>query len=208
MYDTEFMIFVDSQLHGADWPKEACAVVAKDVFGTQKPFVVRNHFHGTHSEEELIHELEQYLEENRARDVQPTKRHVQLKLFLNYSPCFECSSRLIGFIDDCKSTFDLEISLEFVFSGIYNIKRPSCIRCECNTYHYKLNHVKANIEGLELIRDGATLRTFEEKDWRELASILELPEERAEEAIRRRGKEDSRMRQDLQEMLAGPSFGR
>ena len=68
----------------------------------------------------------------------------------------------------------------------------------------KLNHVKANIEGLELIRDRATLRTFKEKDWRELSSILELPEERAEEAIRRREKEDIRMRQDLQELLAGP----
>ena len=208
MYDTQFKIFVDSQLHGANWPKEACAVVAKDVFGTQKPFVVRNNFHGTHSEEELIHQLEQYLEENRARDVQPTKRHVQLKLFLNHSPCSECSSLLIGFIRNCKRKFRIKMSLEVVFSGIYNIRRPSCRRCECNTYHNKFNHVEANIVGLELIRDRATLRTFEEKDWRELASILELPEERAEEAIRRRGKEDSRMRQDLQEMLAGQSFGR
>ena len=198
---------MDSQLHGAVWPKEACAVVPKDVFGTQKPlFFCRNYFHGKHSEQDVIQELEHYLEKN--RDVLPTERPVSLKLFLNYSPCYDCSCRLRRFIDDCESTYDLEISLEVVFSGIYNISRPSCKGGECGIYHTR-NHVEENITGLKsLIQRGATLRTFEKRDWRELASILELSEEFAKEAIEKREKEDIRMQQDLQKLLPGPSFGR
>lgn len=198
--DTEFKIFVDSQLHGVDWPKESCAVVSKDVFSTQKPFVVRSQSHGAHSEQMLIKQLEKRLKPENG-DVLPTKRRVPLTLFSNYSPCSECSRCLIEFIDDCKK-FNLEISLEVVFSGIYKIARPSCKRGDCGKNHEKLNHVKENITGLKsLIQHGAKLRTFEEKDWRDLASILELPEERVEEAIRKREEEDIRMRQDLKELL-------
>jgi len=39
-------------------------------------------FHGKHSEQDVIQELEHYLEKN--RDVLPTERPVSLKLFLNY----------------------------------------------------------------------------------------------------------------------------
>ena len=202
MCNEKFTIFVNSQLHGAVWPKEACAVVSKDVFGRETPFVARNNFHGTHAEQELIEELKQHLKEN--RDVLPTERPVSLKLFLNYSPCYDCSFRLCRFIDDCKSTYDLEISLEVVFSGIYKIARPSCKRGECGESHKKLSHVEENITGLKfLTENGAKLRTFEERDWRELASILELSEEFATAAIENRKNEDIRMRQDLQELLLG-----
>ena len=201
-HGTEFKIFVDSQLHDTDWPKEACVVVSKDVFGTQNPFVVRNQVHRRHSEQKLIDELKKYLEQ---KSVLPTERPVTavpLKLFLNYSPCSACSRYLRGFIDDCRSKFSLEISLEVVFSGIYKIARPSCKRRECGKSHKKLSHVEENITGLKfLIEHGATLRTFEERDWRELASILTLSEERAKEAISKRHTEDSRMRQDLRELL-------
>ena len=207
----EFKIFVNSQLHDAKWPKETCAVVSKDVFGTQIPFVVRNdQVRRRHAEQKLIDELKKYLE---PKSVLPTERPVTavpLKLFLNYSPCSECSSRLIGFIDDCKKKMNLQISLEVVFSGIYEIARPSCDRGECGKSHKKLSHVEANITGLKfLIEHGATLRTFDQGDWRELASILKVSKVSAKAAkAEKRKKEDICMRKDLEELLPELSLGR
>ena len=213
-HDTEFMIFVDSQLHGADWPKEACVVVSKDVFGTPEPFVVRNQVHGTHSEQKLTDELKQYLEREN-RSVLPTEQRVtavQLKLFLNYSPCSKCSFYLIKFINDCRSKFNLEISLEVVFSGIYKIERPSCKRGECGEKHKRLpsDVMEANITGLKsLNQHGAKLRTFDQRDWSELASILKVRKECADAAMaEKRKKEDICMRKDLEELLPELSLGR
>ena len=103
-------VFVNSGLHGADWPRETHAV-ATNVFGTERRIDVKNGL-GEHCEEALIHEVWRVVKDRKSRGTAgsnlPLLRKL-LKMLIIYSPCYNCS---IGLIDVIKQA---NIALEIAF---------------------------------------------------------------------------------------------
>nr|AWK77801.1 AID-like deaminase 1 [Lingula anatina] len=89
-------------------------------------------------------------------------------MYLNWSPCSDCSSVLKAFVETKRS--DPDFFLEIVFRGVYKIRRQSCTRkCNCQT-------VPGNSEGLynlSLLEPVCTLRSFNRKDWQDLERLLD-----------------------------------
>lgn len=191
-------VFVNSGLHGADWPRETHAV-ATNVFGTERRIDVKNGL-GEHCEEALIRELWRVIEDREGRraagsNLPPLRK--SLKMFISYSPCYDCSIRLIDFIKHA------DIALEIAFSALCNIHRPSCIRL-CRHRLCEKFESQQNIKGLKaLILEGVNIHPFTDDDWRELVAALGFSTAVAADAISRRAEmiEDNRMQSDFEELF-------
>ncbi|KAK7475636.1 hypothetical protein BaRGS_00033129 [Batillaria attramentaria] len=181
-------VFINSGLHGAQWPRETYAVVPYWELGT-KIIITKNDTdllgRPKHAEVILLNHLRREIS---AAGKVPSR----LKVFINYSPCRECCDKIAKFVQQ----YDRQLQMEVVFSALYNIRRNSCRghrHKPCLKYEHDMT-----VAGLRLLhREGVILRTFDERDWRELQEAI-VNRQRMADCD---GNEDSIMKQDLDEIL-------
>lgn len=122
-----------------------------------------------HSEDAAIKHLKSLIGDKKLRSP-------LIKIYANYSPCHECSEKILEFLCSAKSEHNIDLKVELVFSNLYRVRRPSSER----NPHYRrrlpsrTDH-EAQVEGLKkLHRHGVVLRTFTPQDWRDLANTLDV----------------------------------
>ena len=170
--NTIFTAFFNSGLHGAVWPKQVYSVIGfKSRINLQQQtytHTVKNDTH-CHSEENAITFLRQKLQQHSL----PSQT---IRWFINYSPCRNCSNEINRFIRDARTVFGVVIKIDMTFPFLYKIRRPSCEEMRHSHVHKvtQSDHQK-NLEGLEqLERNGVSVRTFGEADWKDLSRLLSL----------------------------------
>ena len=170
MMNRELDVFVRSNLHGADWPKETCGVVfnSTQLFGTA--IVSYNEQSDRHCEVILMDHLRSQLSDQRPNIRQ---RAMPLKIFLSYSPCSECSHFILRCLRQTQEELRLHLPLVIVFSGFYMINRPSCADWGCRHGEADSSiHEENRLGLLELMDNDVRLRPFLRDDWYQLASTL------------------------------------
>ena len=122
-----------------------------------------------HAEENLIVKLSAFL--LRLRDapgggIERIVTGVTVTIWINYSPCFECSPRLEDFIHEMRNK-NVHMSMEIVFPHPYRIPLPT----ELHNCQHDLN--LKTLRGLLRLKSlGVFLKTFDEEEWRRLGEVL------------------------------------
>lgn len=172
MFDTEtdwdrFLVFRHSLWHGRDWPQKAKAVLAQSQL-TGKAFF--SNTMNSHVEQEVISFLRTQFQTAADSQSLPSGSVINICIYINYTPCHECSLSLVTFVADAQTTFNIQLKLRLVCAGLYNINRQSCRFC-----FHRVNDATSsdNSQGLKhLVQAGVELKTFDTKDWNELSRIL------------------------------------
>ena len=151
-----------------------------------------------HAEENLIVKLRAFL--LRLRDTGGgIVTAVTVTVWINFSPCFQCSYRLINFIHEM-NTKKVNMSVEIVFPYLYRVRRGYCERHCRHTLPSEIDHAR-NVQGLRrLRRAGVFLKTFDEEEWIRLGEVLRIhyrvPENRT--------RDDVNIRQDFLNLMDMP----
>ena len=156
-----------------------------------------------HAEEKLIVKLSAFL--IRQRDTGGgLVTGVTVTVWINFSPCFQCSERLVDFIHEMRNN-NVDFSrVEIVFPFLYRIRRGYCERhCDTaggHTLPSERDHAR-NVQGLRrLRRAGVFLKTFDEAEWRRLGEVLRIPYKVPENRTR----DDVNIRQDFLNLMGMP----
>lgn len=170
---------MNSFVHGKDWPKQVFAIVLYD---GQFEFVAKNS--PSHSEDKVLDHFKQSLMNYPLPKIQ---------LFLSASPCGTCSENIINYVNQTG------LSLEIVFAGLYNIRRPSCVRnpdCHCLPSEHNFN-----VDELKKLysTQGVCLHPFTEQDWVNLKVAMGVPPYTYDCSSRQN--EDFVLRRDFEEIL-------
>lgn len=84
---------------------------------------------------------------------------VSMKLFSNYSPCYDCCQAMAVFLRQTKQRFQGEMQIEITFAALYSVNRPSCEK-DAVTTAAASEHL-TNVMRLKLLKNaGVTLNTF------------------------------------------------
>ena len=157
-----FDVYYNSGLHGASWQSTTiciCKIMYEREENKNVQFVLKENARTGHAEALLLDHLE-ILE---SQGIKP--KH--LCLYINYSPCYQCSLRLCEYLERHPT-----VGIEIVFCQLYYVQRHSCQqRCpgricsqsgseeiETGLYNLKVNNV--------------SLRPFNWEDWKHLIKIL------------------------------------
>ncbi|KAK7481388.1 hypothetical protein BaRGS_00027344 [Batillaria attramentaria] len=100
----------------------------------------------------------------------------QLTMYVNYSPCHNCSDLIVKFLHWAELHYGINLQLEIAFPALYRIRRPSC---EEEGHTHKLadadDHDR-NVKGLERLKGiGVTIRPMNAVDWSTIARGLNVP---------------------------------
>ena len=153
-----FDVFQNSCLPGRPRPTCAFSVVRTD---TGRFFVFRSQ-RGRHSEELAIDRLRQM--------VQPYP--ASITWYVSFSPCRSCSDQITAFLSYIYRWIWPGVHVQLIFPSFYRIRRPSAMGQTCSI---PWQHHQQNLTGLQNLRQvGVTLRTFEDKDWYDLARLLSV----------------------------------
>lgn len=128
--------------------------------------------HGTHAETKIIDFLKKKMEQGQLF------RNQTIKLFVNFSPCCDCSDELITYLLDTKRRRGFDIKLQISFPALYKINRPSCEAGNHSVAHNRFDdwdHMH-NFQGLLKLRgSGVDLQVSGAKLWQGLADALGVP---------------------------------
>jgi len=153
-----FEDFLKSGTHGAQWPNRTWCVVQVN---NGRPEVFRNEG-GTHAELYLL----QYL-----RKQCNTQCLGNVRVYISYSPCSQCSEALIEFKTNVRN-----LDMEIIAAAPYNCYRISCPVCE-KGYFDKNNYEEfsENTRMLHMLsQNGINVRAFEYDLWVTLANLLNM----------------------------------
>ena len=186
--------FQSSGLHGQQFQHthKAYAVAVYRENGRKVTHFERNTW-VSHAEKEMIKHLEDVLEDERLRSE-------VIRLYVNFSPCFECSRLIIDFLERAEQFYETDLSLEIIFSHLYKIRRPSCVDGSHSKNHQlpDVTSHNRNLQGLRRLSVwGVDLRPFTEKDWQKFAALLSLPFRRSEYCNSGRDDEDEALLEDF-----------
>ena len=148
---TIFDTFFYSGLHDILNPRNITVVYAvaeittQDGCGSEPEIIIgKNQQHHFHAETDLINKLYSFFV--------TSQRIVNIKIWINFSPCHRCSQKLSSFYQDKCLSID---SLVIVFPFLYRITLPK------------------SVEGLQTLKsNGISLSTFSSEDWKQLQLLL------------------------------------
>lgn len=176
-------IFIHSGLH-AKWPNKPKYII--DVYaiaeiklpGAANIIIMAKNDRGRyHAEENLINKLRRHLESTSPRGGRRPIVDVTVKIWINFSPCYRCSRRILNFIEEMRRR-NIYMSVEIVFPCLYRIRRNYC---EDNCYPHQHNLPSqqdhdSNVKGLlNLKHDGGVfLKVFNDEEWRKLQEVLRI----------------------------------
>lgn len=153
----DFKTFRSTGTHGLEWPSlTRCAVIIRDGDNTIESVNIFENNNGIDAEKDAITYL---------MSLPKVKEDGRIELYINWSPCDECSQQLLNFSKEKNA------ELTIIFASLYYIERPSCIEKE----HTHENAERKNYrDGLKQLNEDPqiTIRTFENNDWVELFRIL------------------------------------
>ena len=167
-------IFVNSGLAGGKYIRDVYAVAALWLeSGVQFTVIAKNKVNKRlcihiYAEENLLHAL--------AMILRPGDRITYIKLWINFSPCWNCSEKIRQFLRGINASTDIS------FQHLYKIKD------------------KLNVEGLIKLKteSGVGLSVFDEEEWRRFAAKLGFPDTLVPET---RCVQDKRNHSHLQNLL-------
>lgn len=122
-----------------------------------------------------------------------------IKIYLSNSPCHDCSTKILNFLDSTRSKYRKNLKVELVFSSLYRVRLPSN---EENPHYPRclpdLKDHEAQVKGLKkLHRHGVVLRTFTSQDWLDLVMTLDVDHF----DISGRKKKDDLLRSDFNKIM-------
>ena len=145
--------FIKSGLHPdgskkETWPKETTVVCLIDNLDNSQKIVIQHNIpKDKHAEVVLVEYIKEELDPKEIKSI---------TLYINYSPCFDCSVKLKKLKEDFPD-------LEIIFSAFYFIKRPSCtFPCGCYTKEPNPFRMLTELGALP----------FQTKDWDDLIKLL------------------------------------
>lgn len=161
--------FIRGEGHDLGWNKLTYAVVQYTSGGETQYFVAKN-IPPRHTEDAVIDHLKGQLERQKLDSP-------NIKIYISFSPCHQCSQKLIALLDHAKLTYNIDLKVEIVFAGLYRIFRPSCIsnftNCVSHLSRFPSKHNGKNVQGMmNLHSKGVHLRTFGDQDWLDLLKGL------------------------------------
>ena len=151
-----FDIYWNSNLHGCKWPNITCAVLCIPVCG----ILIFHNKEDEHAEVQIIDFINHILKPSAP---------VTVRVYMNYSPCGECSPLL----EQLLTRDQVKVSLHIYFVGLYKIKRTSCSghSASCsndssrNGFLKLLKYGKENNQKLQI-------NTFDFGTWNQLVELL------------------------------------
>ena len=134
-----------------------------------------------HAEKLMLNRLEEFMNHEGVVNV-----------YMNYSPCCACSSRLFHLF--CNPAWKLELAIYFV--QLWRVNRKSCefdSTCSCRGD-------QDNEDGLRQLKESGRLQSFQSftyTQWEDLASLLQVDNT----ADCKRGREDAEIASDFEHIL-------
>ena len=189
--------FYDSGLHRRNnggqrtqnWPRQTYCVFEINIYEPEfvriyEPEVVKNLPGEEHAEIVMMNSLEEF-----------RNQEMEVKVYMNYSPCFQCAKALIRFVGNPQ----WKIKLVIYFVELYRVKRKSCLRDGRCRNHWKFWR-KTNVKGLQLLHSSQnfSLNNFTNTEWKDLAKLLEI-ENTSDDS---RGREDEEIFRDFKHILS------
>lgn len=163
--------FMTNGVHGQVWSKTVYAVAHYSSGGATRYFTARNVNRLSHAENGVINHVEDLLTSRKLTSP-------KIKLYLSYSPCHECSQRIVNLLTTARWCHHIALEVEIVFSALYRIRRPSCEKNRsCHRHLPSYDDHIANVDGLKKLfrTPGVVLRTFTQRDWLQLWIALGFP---------------------------------
>lgn len=154
-------MFINSGLHGADWPRIAFCVLRLPLTGQ---VCILENDNQEHVEDKLMKLLAAD-----DIDVWETEEETPLTLvvYTNISSCYKCVEKLITFTQKYK------LHLEIVAAAPYDCKRESCWTCYVAARYRSNGALFNNTEALrELVNADIKLRGFQWNDWSNLVALI------------------------------------
>ncbi|KAK7481422.1 hypothetical protein BaRGS_00027378 [Batillaria attramentaria] len=123
----------------------------------------------------------------------------KLTLYVNYSPCYNCSDMIVKFIQSAKVEHGIDIQFVIIFPTFYKIRRPSC-EDKCLHKLPSIEDHNSSLKGLKrLEKSGVTLRPVNAADWQVLAANLDVHDFIYDGSARER--EDAGFQKDFQQVM-------
>lgn len=182
--------FLSSGWHGKKWPDKTYAILAPSAVARDIKIFESNG--DGHAE---VH-LTTYLLDNLGSAVNGETKTITQRVYINYSPCSECSWEIQKLLHYAKQKYPyVDLQLHLIISSLYNIKRQSCKKRRLSCHHdLSVKESNDNADGLKLLGGaGVQLSTFTMDHWKDLSTLLLFQTNVKEE--------NGRMARDLQEVL-------